>query len=408
MNKLNFIDCIQSKYKYTGTFYEGLAPVENHEGLYGFINKNGEEIVECQYIDTLDFHSGLAAVRNQEGLWGYINKEGKEVIPCQFLDVKNFSECLDIQLAPVMMNDGWTYINKNGDQIVNKKFAFVSEFSEGYAIVQPKLTQEYYFISGSGKIYGGYKYIENFHNGLALVRDDENIYLINKQFDLIHKESQESIRKKYTKIYRISNGLQIFKERKSGRIGYLDLNFNEKISPSYTKGNDFCENVAIIEIFDDFIGFVDLEGKTTIFSRKHQYKNMNDFSEGLSVVENTDGLYGYINKEGKEVIPCQFKQADNFREDLAGVIDTDGNFHYIDKLGNIQFTIDTIYSSILELDDKTIYISATNEEEFKEKKLQVLKLVKEELLSQVIDNIDNLAYDHTDGLYQHTRVKEKK
>ena len=44
-----------------------------------------------------------------------------EVFPCQFLDVKNFSECLDIQLAPVMMNGGWTYINKNGDQIVNKK-----------------------------------------------------------------------------------------------------------------------------------------------------------------------------------------------------------------------------------------------------------------------------------------------
>jgi len=404
MNKLNFKDYIQSKYRNTGIFYEGLAQVTNQDDLDGFINKNGEEVIPCQYIKVLDFHSGLAAVKNLEGLWGYIDKKGKEVIPCQYLDAGSFSSCLDIQLAPVMVNGGWTYINKNGDQVISRKFVFAGEFSDGYAIVQPTRVQEYYYMDGFGKIHGTYHSMEDFQNGLALIKDYHNIYLVNKKFEVVEKKSQESIKK----IYPVSNGLYRFIEPECNKYGYLDENLNEKIGPTYERGEDFYDDVAIVELLGGFIGFVNKDGKTTVFSKKYQYISMRNFSEGLSVVVNTDGLCGYMNKAGKEVIPCQFRDADDFSEGLAGVIDTDGNFHYIDKKGNIKFTIDTIYSSILELDDKTIYISATSEEEFKEKKLQVLKLVKEEILSQITDNIDNLVYDHTNGLYEYTRTKKSK
>ena len=69
MSKLNFIDCIRSKYKYTDIFYDEMATVVNWNELCGFINKNGEEVIKCQYNSVLDFHSGLAAVKNSEGLW---------------------------------------------------------------------------------------------------------------------------------------------------------------------------------------------------------------------------------------------------------------------------------------------------------------------------------------------------
>ena len=55
MNKLNFTDCVQSKYQYTGNFYEGLASVTGWNELYGFINRKGKEVIECQYVDVLDF-----------------------------------------------------------------------------------------------------------------------------------------------------------------------------------------------------------------------------------------------------------------------------------------------------------------------------------------------------------------
>lgn len=404
MKKLNFTDCVQSKYKYTDKFYEGLAAVTNWNKLIGFINKNGDEVIECKYTDVLDFHSGLAAVKNSEGLWGYINKEGKEIIPCQFLNAKNFSDCLDIQLAPVLTKGGWTYINKNGQQVKNIRFDFANEFSEGFAVVQKRDRDraDYYYMTSSGNLYGPYKHLGHFQNGFALVKDSKNVYLINKKMEKVSEKTSELFRE----IYINCCGLHRYIDQK-GEIGYLDEKLTEKIAPAYKRGNDFCEDVAIVELSDDFIGFVDLEGKNIIFSKKYQYQSMRSFSEGLSVVQNMAGLFGYINKKGKEVIPCQFKDADDFSEGLAGVIDTDGKFHYIDINGRKRITIDTTYSSILELDDKTIYISATDEQELKEKKLQVLKLAKEEIVSQIIYEIDNLAYDHTEGLYQHTKAKAK-
>ena len=331
MSKLNFIDCIRSKYKYTDIFYDEMATVVNWNELCGFINKNGEEVIKCQYNSVLDFHSGLAAVKNSKGLWGYIDKEGNEVIPCQFLDANDFSDSLDIQLAPVMTKDGWIYINKNGEQVLDKKFVFAGAFSDEYAIIQP--TQESICYYMNGKTYEisreKHKPIECFPNGIELIMDDKEICLINEKFEIVSQKSSKFIRKIYPK----SDGLYRFIDLK-GNIGYLDDNLNEKIAPLYQRGSDF-------------------------------------------------------------------------REGLACVTDIDGKIHYIDKFGNIQFTIDTIYNGVLELDDKTIYISATSEQKFKEKKLQVLKLVKEEMINKIIDNIDNLAYDHTNGLYQYTRSKKK-
>ena len=243
MSKLNFIDCIRSKYKYTDIFYDEMATVVNWNELCGFINKNGEEVIKCQYNSVLDFHSGLAAVKNSKGLWGYIDKEGNEVIPCQFLDANDFSDSLDIQLAPVMTKDGWIYINKNGEQVLNKKFNFAGAFSDEYAIIQP--TQEYicYYINGNTYeiLRKNPKPIEHFLNGIELIMDDKEIYLINEKFEIVSQKSSKSIRKIYPK----SDGLYKFIDLE-GYVGYLDDNLNEIIKPIYKRGSDFREGLACV------------------------------------------------------------------------------------------------------------------------------------------------------------------
>lgn len=48
-----------------------LALVQNEEGLYGYINKKGEEVIECQYdMARPFFENGLAAVAKKNG-FGY-------------------------------------------------------------------------------------------------------------------------------------------------------------------------------------------------------------------------------------------------------------------------------------------------------------------------------------------------
>jgi len=98
-------------------FFEigGLAAVRRGE-KWGFIDANGDAIIDFIYEGAGSSSSGLAPVK-QEGLWGYITVDnhsaehmehffGRMVIEPQFLDAKQFVS----GIAPVMNGQGWFYI----------------------------------------------------------------------------------------------------------------------------------------------------------------------------------------------------------------------------------------------------------------------------------------------------------
>lgn len=53
------------------------------EGVYGFIDKTGNEIVPCKYDNARDFSEGVAAVEGDGG-WGFIDKDNNIIIPFKF------------------------------------------------------------------------------------------------------------------------------------------------------------------------------------------------------------------------------------------------------------------------------------------------------------------------------------
>jgi hypothetical protein len=59
-----------------GSFSEGLARVELN-GKWGYIDKEGKEVIPIKYDWARSFSEGLACVK-LNGKWGYIDKEGKE------------------------------------------------------------------------------------------------------------------------------------------------------------------------------------------------------------------------------------------------------------------------------------------------------------------------------------------
>ena len=61
-------------------FSEGLACVKKPNGLYGYINKLGEEVIPCIYTSTDDFSEGLAGVVDQDNNLFYIDKQGTKVL----------------------------------------------------------------------------------------------------------------------------------------------------------------------------------------------------------------------------------------------------------------------------------------------------------------------------------------
>lgn len=90
-------------------------------GHWGYIDTDGELVLDYQFDDAHSFSEGLAAVEiDADGGFdtatGYIDKDGEVVIDTDFHRALSFSE----GLAPVTrsVSDDWIYIDESGNQVL--------------------------------------------------------------------------------------------------------------------------------------------------------------------------------------------------------------------------------------------------------------------------------------------------
>ena len=80
------------KYFGMGDYYENRAAVKNGKGLWGYIDRNGVQIVPCKYKEVYRFSNGFAAVSLDSEKYAYINADGDEVTKHIYLTVSNVNE----------------------------------------------------------------------------------------------------------------------------------------------------------------------------------------------------------------------------------------------------------------------------------------------------------------------------
>jgi hypothetical protein len=166
-----------------GFFSEGLAAVRKSSGFnYGYIDKEGNIVIEPEFNFAGDFINGLARIKmgEKEGGWGYINKEGKRVIPARYDFALQYSE----GLAAVKIGEQYGYIDLSGKRVIQPQYDFAGSFSEDLA---PVRIEDYFgYIDKKGEIIldpEEYKFKNAFpfNNGVAQVWDEENrVGYINK------------------------------------------------------------------------------------------------------------------------------------------------------------------------------------------------------------------------------------
>lgn len=84
---------------------------------YGFIDRNGKEVIPAKYFDAHEFSNGLAAVKDTSGKWGFIDPDGNVVIKCQYREVTDFTS---EGLADVCLYGTWQIIDKTGNLVYFK------------------------------------------------------------------------------------------------------------------------------------------------------------------------------------------------------------------------------------------------------------------------------------------------
>ena len=382
------------------TAYEKLFAGAPHlaydkEGRGGYINKEGEWVIEAQYLAVKPFKEGYAAVQDADTeLWGYIDVHGKTVIKPQFKAVGNFINGSTAVMEP---EGGFGIIDKRGKFIVEPIYRAISYFKEGFARAEDMETGECWLLNEEGeKVFGPYKDACLFHNGKALVteteenrdwffidkkgkkypfneevqivmvkrygEDDfwtENAYvdfsegypeLINDNYVAVN-EKGEAISPEYTYLHFFEkNGYAsaAIQEGEDKFYGVVDKQYNWVIEPEYYALYNFQYGYAIAEKKEweeggrvDYV-VMDLKGNV-VFTDWKEDEIILDPASSLSkgnplpayTVKNDARKHGYIDWDHSILIPFKYDATYSFAEDGSyAVVEKNGLYGMIDKKGN--------------------------------------------------------------------------
>ena len=314
--------------------------------LWGYINKNGDVVIDPQFHSASDFHEGLAHVSigkyPQFADECFINTAGEYVLRFDFSHhFGSFSE----GLASVEVDDKRGFINKKGEFVIEPQYEFTYPFSEGFALVGdwregpwgycdddgkfvyvPELNvgkeddiNKYWFIDTTGEIAFGrwFESAQDFSEGLACVDiDGEKVY-INYSGEIVLEPGFDGAGPFSEGMATVSTG-----EWPTAKVGFIDRTGECVIEPQYGSANQFSEGLTGVMVGgwqDGKWGFINKEGEFVI---EPVFDGVASFSEGLAVVRigNWDtGKSGFINKKGEFVIEPVFDQARSFSNGLATV-----------------------------------------------------------------------------------------
>lgn len=224
--KISLRDCA-----FVRVFYEGRAACgvdKRGKVSWGFIDKNGNEVIKPRYKEVKDFCLGRAAVcRYSDGKWGYIDLAGEEVVPCIYQEAYSFDEkgmalvkvnnqylvidCNGVVLRELMYDkalpdklwtrvggeQGWGWCDENGSVAIAPQFEDVRPF--GNADLAPvKIRGKWGYVDRYGKVVIKRQFTEAypFVDGRAAVKtgtvwgfiDKKGVFKVNPQYEYISQD----------------------------------------------------------------------------------------------------------------------------------------------------------------------------------------------------------------------------
>jgi len=147
---------VEPKYKWIDCYSDNLL-LFCDEVKYGYINADGDVVIEPQFDMALKFSEGLAGVKINNK-WGYINSDGKIKIEPKFDD---YPGCFHEGLVRFMNYDNKVIIDENNVIYTGLKFGYADR--DGKIIIQPQ-----------------YSWADDFSEGLAPVGINDKYGYIDK------------------------------------------------------------------------------------------------------------------------------------------------------------------------------------------------------------------------------------
>lgn len=290
---------IQPIYQEAGDFNEGLAAVRL-DNLWGFIDKNGDDVISFQYDSAVAFTEGMAYVL-KKNKWGKIDKLGNTQVPFIYDKPYKFKE----GLAKFTRNNKIGFINENNIEVIPPIYENALNFHNGLALTNnetPSSLPDYNWIDKNNKVVinleGKISFqpvtgmgIDIFHPLAGYSSKTHQYFFYNNRGEVINSDYYSDMGDRFYE------GLTWFK--KDGLYGYLDSNGRVLVPAQYSDADFFYDNLASVKNSYNKFGYIDKTGKVVI---PFIFDEVSNFAGGVAAVKQ-EKYWGGINKEGKKIIP---------------------------------------------------------------------------------------------------------
>lgn len=307
----DYLYTLEGRWDGAKDFSENMAAVKK-DGKWGFIDCNGNVIVEPMYSSANSFSEGLAAVQN-DGKWGYIDKTGKLVIPFTLDSTYAFSE----GLAAYSKGNYYGYINTAGETVIEAIYSEASLFKNGVACV--KKENRYGYIRPDGTAVTEFIYGSNTlpKDGLIPVFYGDSTQGINTGY--IDVTGRQILDFDWYDAKHFSEGLAVACHKYTKPYGFIDNSGVFVIQPEWDSAESFVGGVALVQK-DLAYTYINKSGEK--ITDKTYEKAYSFTQSGLARVGySTAGgwKFGYIDATGEEVIAPQYADAHDFEIGIAAV-----------------------------------------------------------------------------------------
>jgi hypothetical protein len=214
-----------------------------YQGKYGLIDKDYNIVIEPKYQTMQIINNKYAIVRfyDESGeRWDFLNLETRKELGYKIQEVmvsnlyQNQGGGLNSEIA-IKINNKWGFCNQHGKISIQPKYSFVTLFSEGIAFVSNKTDMGRFVLIQQSQNRGG-----------RIYPDDPKSFLINESGAVIATFSKE-LSNDISKIGQFSEGLLLYKSRKSGQFGYINSKGQIIIQPVFEEADGFHEGRALVK-----------------------------------------------------------------------------------------------------------------------------------------------------------------
>lgn len=314
--------------RYTDVFqiHEGFAVVRQQKAdslLYGFINRNGQEVLSPRFEFLDNFEQGTAVFQDHKrtgmldtlgnvvvkplydelyrfdqqhylfqlnGLQGLLRLDGTVVIPARYSAIGYFSE----GLCPVYRSGKWGFADTSGAEVIPCDFAAIQGgFTSAGARV--RIADKWWIVKGNDTLeLPSYDEVLPYFGQTAPFR-------IANHWGLLNEYGEESTEAHFDELVFNKNGLIFarFRQTDSTNTWSVFSSSGKLIDDAkYTAVSRSSEGIAAVRTNAGW-GFIDASG---IPICSPHYSAVRNFSEGRAAVQ-MKNQWGFITANGNEEIP---------------------------------------------------------------------------------------------------------